>query len=86
MKQIKHGIITFLIIGIFWQLVITVLQINPALFPSPAGVGKAFAELVTVGLKGSTSGLPLISHVSISLIRFFIAECILILIVRRLAY
>lgn len=72
MKQIKHGIITFLIIGIFWQLIITILQINPALFPSPAGVGKAFIELVTVGLKGSTSGLPLISHVSISLIRFFI--------------
>ena len=33
MKQIKHGIITFLIIGIFWQLIITILQINPALFP-----------------------------------------------------
>lgn len=72
MKQIKHGIITFLIIGIFWHLMITVFQINPALFPSPAGVEKVFIELVTSGLKGSTSGLPLISHVSISLIRFFI--------------
>lgn len=72
MKQIKHGIITFLIIGIFWQLMITVFQINSALFPSPTGVEKAFIELVTSGLKGSTSGLPLISHVSISLIRFFI--------------
>lgn len=72
MKQIKHGIITFLIIGIFWQLMITVFQINSALFPSPTGVEKALIELVTSGLKGSTSGLPLISHVSISLIRFFI--------------
>ena len=72
MKQIKHGIITFFIIGIFWQLMITVFQINSALFPSPTGVEKAFIELVTSGLKGSTSGLPLISHVSISLIRFFI--------------
>lgn len=72
MKQIKHGIITFLIAGVLWQALITLFQINPALFPSPGGVGKAFTELVTVGLKGSTSGLPLISHISISLIRFFI--------------
>ena len=72
MKQIRHGIITFLGIGILWQILVILFRINPALFPSPAGVGKAFAELMTVGLKGSTSGLPLISHISISLIRFFI--------------
>ena len=52
MKQIKHGIVTFLAVLIIWQLMITVFQINPALFPSPAGVGKAFIELVTIGLKG----------------------------------
>lgn len=72
MKHIKHGIITFLIVGIFWQVMITLFHINPALFPSPEGVEKAFIELVTVGLKGSTSDLTLISHISISLIRFFI--------------
>lgn len=72
MKHIKNGIITFLVVGILWQILIQVFQINPALFPSPKGVGKAFIELVTVGLKGSTSNLPLISHVSISLIRFLI--------------
>ena len=52
MKQIKYAVVTFLAVGIFWQLVVSVLNINPALFPSPAGVGAAFKELVTVGLKG----------------------------------
>lgn len=71
MKQFKNGIITFFVILVLWQIIISVFNINPALFPSPAGVAKAFKELVTSGLKGSTSALPLISHISISLIRFF---------------
>lgn len=70
MKQIKYAVVTFLAVGIFWQIAVSVLNINPALFPSPAGAGAALKELVTVGLKGSTSQLPLISHISISLIRF----------------
>lgn len=72
MKHIKNGLITFVAVLIIWQLAVTVFQINPALFPSPLGVLKAFRELVFDGLKGSTSNLPLISHISISLIRFFI--------------
>ena len=72
MKQIKNGTITFLAVILIWQLAVTVGHINQALFPSPAGVVKAFYELSLYGLKGSTSNLPLISHISISLIRFFI--------------
>lgn len=72
MKHIKHGIVTFVAVGIIWQIMILIFKINPALFPSPKGVAEAFWELVTMGLKGSTSNLPLISHISISLIRFFI--------------
>lgn len=72
MKHIKHGIVTFVAVGIIWQIMILIFKINPALFPSPKGVAEAFWELVTVGLRGSTSNLPLISHISISLIRFFI--------------
>lgn len=72
MKQIKNGTITFLAVLLIWQLAVTAGHINQALFPSPAGVVKAFCELSLHGLKGSTSNLPLISHISISLIRFFI--------------
>lgn len=72
MKQIKNGIITFLAVILIWQLAITVGHINQALFPSPVGVVKAFCELSIYGLKGSTSNFSLISHISISLIRFFI--------------
>lgn len=72
MKQIKNGIITFLAVLFIWQLAVTAGHVNQALFPSPAGVVKAFGELSLHGLKGSTSNLPLISHISISLIRFFI--------------
>ncbi len=72
MKNIKNGIISFVAIGIIWQLLVSLLNINSALFPAPIDVGKAFIELTTVGLKGSTSNLPLISNISISLIRFFI--------------
>lgn len=72
MKHIKNGIITFVAVIIIWQLAVSIGNINPALFPSPLGVLKAARELVFEGLKGSTSNLLLISHISISLIRFFV--------------
>ncbi len=71
MKHIKNGLITFIGVILIWQLIIRLGNINSALFPSPLGVWEAFIELVTKGLTGSTSNLPLISHISISLIRFF---------------
>lgn len=72
MKNIRNGIISFVVIGVIWQLIVRLLNVNPALFPAPTDVGKAFVELMSGGLKGSTSNLPLISDISISLIRFFI--------------
>lgn len=71
MKHIKHGIISFVGVVVIWQLVVTIGHINPALFPAPMDVVHAFRELTFEGLKGSTSNLPLISHISISLLRFF---------------
>lgn len=72
MKQIKNGIVTLLAVVLLWQLIVSLGHINTALFPSVSGVVSAFIELVQDGLKGSTSNLPLISHISISLIRFFV--------------
>lgn len=76
MKHIKNGLITFAIVVLIWQLGVTVFDVNKALFPAPIDVVKAFKELVLYGLKGSTSDLPLIVHISISLIRFFIGYII----------
>lgn len=76
MKKIRNGIITFAAAVLIWQLIVTAANINAALFPAPMDVVKAFGELVTVGLKGSTSNLPLAAHISISLIRFFIGYII----------
>lgn len=71
MKQIKRGIISFVVIVALWQLLIVLTHVSSALFPSPLDVVNAFRELTAHGLKGSTSPLPLISHISISLLRFF---------------
>lgn len=71
MKHIKNGVIAFAVIIIIWELAVRAANINPALFPSPMDVVRAFREITFEGLKGSTSNLPLISHISISLLRFF---------------
>lgn len=71
MRHFKHSIITFVAVIAIWQLVIFATHINSALFPAPLDVVKAFQELIWEGLRGSTSNLPLISHISISLLRFF---------------
>ena len=71
MKQIKRGILSFAAVLILWQLLITLTHVSSALFPAPLDVVNAFRELAVNGLKGSTSPLPLISHISISLLRFF---------------
>lgn len=72
MKNIKRGILSFIAIIFLWQVIVTVNHINSTLFPAPLNVLNAFFELVSTGLKLSTSPLPLICHVSMSLIRFFI--------------
>lgn len=70
MQQIKKGCLSILAVLILWQLIVSLGQVNSALFPSVIQVADAFVELIRSGLKGSTSNLPLISHISISLIRF----------------
>ncbi|MGN0485471.1 MAG: ABC transporter permease [Lachnospiraceae bacterium] len=72
MKTVKHCLIAFISLLLIWQAAVTIGQINPALFPAPLDVCRAFGELFTSGLAGSTSHLPLLGHISISLIRFFI--------------
>ncbi len=71
MKQLRRGIIAFAVVVALWQLLVVVTHVSSALFPSPLDVVHAFRELATEGLQGSTSPLPLISHISISLLRFF---------------
>lgn len=76
MQQIKKGCFSILGVLILWQLIVSLGQVNSALFPSVLQVVDAFVELIRTGLKGSTSNLPLISHISISLIRFLIGYVI----------
>ena len=79
MKSIKNGIISFIVIIVIWQATVRLMNVNSALFPAPTDVWKAFIELTEHGLKGSTSNLSLISHISISLIRFFIGYLIAVI-------
>lgn len=75
MKKIKklwQVVVSFGILIIIWQLVATFGNFNSALFPAPSKVLSAFVELLTSGLKGSTSDATLISHLGASLYRFVI--------------
>lgn len=71
MKKGKETIISFLVLIGVWQLYSNYSGQNTALFPSPAMVLKALKELWTVGLMGSTSHMTLLSHIIVSLGRFF---------------
>ncbi len=72
MQQIKKGCLSIIGLLVLWQLIFSIGNINSALFPSVFQVIEAFVELLRSGLKGSTSNLPLLSHISVSLIRFII--------------
>lgn len=67
----KHVVVSFVILFIVWQLAATFSDVNEALFPPPLKVLTAFGELVTTGLRGSTSNVILIGHIFASLGRFF---------------
>lgn len=72
LNHLKHIVISFLGLFLIWQLAVIFGNFNPALFPAPLKVLQAFQELVTTGLKGSTSGVTLPVHIKDSLFRFFI--------------
>ena len=74
MKTFKHCVIAFASLLLLWQAAVSIGHINSALFPAPLAVCRAFQELFRNGLAGSTSHLPLLGHISISLIRFFIGS------------
>jgi len=48
MKAIKHSIVAFLLLILFWQLVIYLGRYQSSLFPSPRSVGKALVEMFTL--------------------------------------
>jgi NitT/TauT family transport system permease protein len=79
LKSIKHIVISFAGLLIIWQLAYTFGGFNPTLFPSPLKVLEAFQELVVSGLKGSTSGATLISHIGASMGRFLIGYFIAVI-------
>ncbi|WP_310604485.1 ABC transporter permease [Anaerosporobacter sp.] len=71
LKSFKNIIVSFLILILIWQVLVTAFNINPTLFPAPLKVLDAFKELLTTGLRGSSSDATLFSHIGISLFRFF---------------
>ena len=68
--SIKNVVVSFAVLLVIWQLVSSFSGVNPALFPPPAKVFLAFKELITTGLKGSSTGVTLIGHIGASLKRF----------------
>lgn len=69
-KSIRHIVVSFGVLLIVWQLAGVIFQWNTALFPTPVKTFTAWGELVTVGLKGSSSGTVLTGHILVSLGRF----------------
>ena len=53
-------------------MAVTFGNFNSVLFPGPGKVLEAFQELLTTGLKGSTSGINLLGHIQASMARFLI--------------
>lgn len=72
LKSIKYVVLSFAGLLIIWQLAVTFGHFNPALFPAPVKVLQAFQELLTTGLKGSSSGVNLFVHTIESLRRFIV--------------
>ncbi|MDD3278012.1 MAG: ABC transporter permease [Lachnospiraceae bacterium] len=69
-KTTKYCVISFGALLLLWQVFVTAADISPALFPPPTKVVAAFGELLKHGLKGSSSDVPLMGHIGISMARF----------------
>lgn len=69
-KKVKHIVISFLVFIVIWQLAVTFGNFNETLFPAPGKVLLAFQELLTEGLRGSSSNVVLFVHLRDSMIRF----------------
>lgn len=70
LKSIKHVVVSFVVLIIIWQLAVTFGGFNETLFPAPLKVFSAFGELLTEGLRGSSSNAVLLVHLKDSLLRF----------------
>lgn len=70
LKTAKRVIISFAALLAIWQVAVTFGGFNKALFPGPGKVWQAFMELLTTGLRGSSSGITLAGHIQASLLRF----------------
>ncbi len=68
--SLKRVVISLGALLLIWHLVATYSGVNPTLFPSPVKVVSAFGELLTTGLKGSTSDANLFGHIAASMKRF----------------
>ena len=71
-KKSIQVVISFAVLVVVWQCLGMISGANEALFPLPLKVARAWGELMTEGLPGSTSMVTLPGHIQISLIRFFI--------------
>lgn len=69
-KTVKHIVISFVAFVFLWQLAVVWGDFNETLFPSPYKVLLAFKELLTEGLRGSSSNAVLLVHLKDSMIRF----------------
>lgn len=70
LHSVKRVVIALAVLLLAWQLAASVSGVNPTLFPAPWKVARAFSELVTAGLRGSTSNTALLGHISASMGRF----------------
>lgn len=71
-KKIIQVVVSFAVLVAVWQCLGMITGANQALFPLPLKVARAWGELLTKGLAGSTSAVTLFGHIKISLMRFFI--------------
>lgn len=72
LKTLKRVAISFASALALWQLACMVLDVNENLLPSPLQAWRAFEELCTVGLQGSTSDATLFVHIGDSMWRFVV--------------
>ena len=70
LTKLKAGAVAFAVLIAVWAAAVRLFNVNPALFPPPTQVARAFGELWTTGLAGGSSALPLPVHIGVSLGRF----------------
>lgn len=70
LRKLKAGAVAFAVLIAVWAAAVRLFNVNPALFPPPTQVARAFGELWTTGLAGGSSALPLPVHIGVSLGRF----------------